>query len=235
MGRNIITKLPFFVVVVIILTFVTIPYLKDSDAYIGEVKGLAASLIKDIPIKQLQSLDLGIVYDGAKNVTSDLPTNIQDLRKAYSQVKKITDDIEQAVGNSKSEELRLISPRQIELEGFIVGSGVTKSNINTQEFEVVDTRSNPEGWSLVLTVLELIGNKTVISTQSAKLILVNLSKENQAKLDVKPGNPLVVTYLQQKENYDKRFTISLELILDLPSQMYYGEYNGIIQSDLKSL
>src|SRR3989338_3825118 len=153
MGRNIITKLSLFVVVVIILTFVTIPYLKDSDAYIGEVKGLAASLIKEIPIKQLQSLDLGTVYDGAKNAASDLPTNIQDLRKAYSQVKKITDDIEQAVGNSKSEELRLISPRQIELEGFIVGSGVTKSNINTQEFEVVDTRSDPKGWVLILTLV----------------------------------------------------------------------------------
>ena len=113
MGRNIITKLSLFVVVIIILTFVTIPYLKDSDAYIGEVKGLAASLIKEIPIKQLQSLDLGTVYDGAKNAASDLPTNIQDLRKAYSQVKKITDDIEQAVGNSKSEELRLVSPRQV--------------------------------------------------------------------------------------------------------------------------
>jgi len=228
MGKKLLKKVVGFSFVVFFLTFITLPYLKDSDAYIGEVRGIFTDAIENLPIGGLDSVDKDGILESASRITQNIPRNINDLMHSYVTVSEMISDIEQSAANVETEVLRLNSPKQLSVGEFMVGKEVKNILSDKDVFEVVDTREGGLGWELTIGLTDLLGEQGNISYSSGELIL----RDRIPGMTVVEGNPLVVRYLGDSESYTTHVIIRPEIVLYIDREVYIGKYKGTISSNL---
>jgi len=224
---KVVSKLILFVVVTLILTLITVPYFKDSQAYFSDANSIWNKTMALIPSERLQNINVLEVAQEVAEIARPLPRNITEFRAGYEQIKKVADNLEQAVNNTNVEQLTLQAPRDLNLGEVVIGKKM-KQPRKIGTFEIIDTRGGKQGWKLSLAISQLKSDDRVIASSTAELNLT----DSPAGVKVKKGNPVIIEYASGQAEYSSRIKIEPELLVYVHKQIYTGEYKGTIESSI---